>query len=99
MISSIKSPGKGRNAQMEESHAQGVDEDADDEELGSYDEDASGNGKGTVEVGVHEGVGIEMGFPVGHDGHPGPEIDEYYIESIQVNMVYQCISLLSTKKI
>jgi len=22
-----------------------------------------------------------MGFPVGHDGHPGPEIDEYYVES------------------
>lgn len=81
MISSIKGPGKGRNAQVEKTHAQGIDENADDEELGAYYEDPPGNRERSVEVGIHERIGIEMGFPVGHDSHPGPEVHEYHIES------------------
>ena len=78
--SSIKRPGKGRNAKCPEACSDGIDDDADNEEAQAYHEDAFRDDKDIMEIRIHEGVGIEMALPVENDRQPCPEVDEGDIE-------------------
>lgn len=65
---------------MKEPHAHCIHHDSDAEKLNTYYKYSFRDGKDAMVIGIHEGVGIEMGFSVGHNGDPCPKVYENYIE-------------------
>ena len=64
---------------MIESHPQGVDHKTNEEELEAHFQDGLSDEKEIMLIGVHEGIGIQMGCPMGDDGNPSTEVYENYI--------------------
>ena len=65
---------------MVQSHAQGIDKNADHKELEAHFQHVFRNEEEIVLSGVHERVRIQMRGPMGHNGNPGTDVDKYRVQ-------------------